>query len=116
MPQKYSKTLNYFQMDLNAKLAACEKPVVSFTKISIKEITQPAKILSAKRVPTRFNRPAILLEVVLEDGSERVTFLPARFEKKLTDENLQYFTESKKFSVLCTTPAERSPHVKIFEH
>lgn len=103
-------------MDLDAKLSACEVQSVTCEKISIRDITLPAKIVLAKRVPTRFNREAILLEVIIAEGVRKCTFLPSRFEYILSDEDLETITTSKKYSVKCTGSAGRSPDVLIFKH
>lgn len=96
-------------MDLASKLSACELHS-DLPKISIKDITEPAKITAARRVQTRFDRPSIILEIIVR-GEGRVTFLPARFVHVLTDKDLEEITTSKEFYVKCTGVRGRSPDV-----
>lgn len=103
-------------MALSAKLAACEVEAPSTPSIPVREILEPAKIVAARRVPTRFNRPAILLEVVLAGGESRVTFLPTRFDRILTDEDLKEITNSRQWSVKCTGTVARAVNVMLFKH
>lgn len=102
-------------MDLSAKLAVCEVAAPSIPSIPVRDLLEPAKIVGARRVPTRFNRPAIMLEVVLTGGERRVTFLPARFDNVISDEDLAVMAASKDFSVKCTGVVGRSPSVSIFK-
>lgn len=112
----FSKTrLFCFQMDLANKLAVFEKPA-SLPKIAIKELQEPAKIVFARRVHTRFNTDSILLEVQMSDGEHKVTFLPARFTHILSDEDLGQFSETKEYSVKCTGHTGSTPNVLIFKH
>lgn len=102
-------------MDLSKKLQAAEVPA-SVPAIPVREIIEPARIVGAARVNTRFNHPAIKLEVTTSTGESRVTFLPARFVSLLTDEDLEEFTSQKKYYVKCTGMGARSPHVLIFKN
>ncbi|XP_046687493.1 uncharacterized protein LOC124373142 [Homalodisca vitripennis] len=92
-------------MDLSSKLTSLEKQGEIQPKISIKELTRKSgyKILEARKVHTKFDRMAVML-VIEQDGSKTaVTFLPARFERCLNEEDLQEMTTSKKFRVRCSS-------------
>ena len=102
------------QMDLDAKLVSAEVPT-SIPAIPIKELTEPAAILSAARIQTRFQHPTIKLEVTTSSGEHYITFLPSRFISILTDADLQKITDSKQYVVQCTGMGTRSPHVLIFK-
>jgi hypothetical protein len=102
-------------MDLDAKLLNCEE-ATNIPKIHIKELILPAKIMAARKVQTKFNHAAILLEVITADGERRVTFLPARFLNTLTNEDLEQLTQTKRYSVKCTGTVGKSPNVLIFKN
>lgn len=102
-------------MDLAAKLVHFEAPA-SLPKVSVRELWEPAKITYARRVRTRYNTTCIMLEIVLKDGEQRVTFLPARFDTVLTDQELGHISETKDYSVKCTATVGNSPSVLIFKH
>lgn len=101
-------------MDLSARLAACEAGGPSSPSVRIQDIWEPAKIVGAQKVQTQYKRPAIMLEVDLVGGERRVTFLPARFVRTLTDEDLCVLV-SEGYSVLCTGTVGRTNNVKIFK-
>lgn len=102
-------------MDLSTKLSSCEV-LSSPLKVPIKDLTEPAKIQSARRINTRFGTMVIVLHVTTSAGEERVTFLPSRFTSLLTDEDLECFTNSKLYSVKCTGMVGNSPNVLIYKH
>lgn len=101
-------------MDLSRKLAELEvgQPL---PKVSIKDLTKPSgyKILSAKRVGTRFNRDCIMLEVEINsNGDSAITFLPKRFVDELSSEDLDMLGNGG-FSVRATGQVGESPNVLI---
>lgn len=102
-------------MDLSAKLESCEV-FSSPLKIAIRDLTEPAKIRAARRVNTRFGTKVIVLDITTSSGEERVTFLPSRFTALLTDEDLEFFTNSKIYSVICTGITGNSPNIRIYKH
>ncbi|KAG8265450.1 hypothetical protein J6590_094429, partial [Homalodisca vitripennis] len=104
-------------MDLSSKLTSLEKQGEIQPKISIKELTRKSgyKILEARKVHTKFDRMAVML-VIEQDGSKTaVTFLPARFERCLNEEDLQEMTTSKKFRVRCSGSNGLSADVRIWK-
>lgn len=85
-------------------------------KIAIKDLTDPKgyKILVARRVDTRFNRPAILLEIDLEEDGSAVTFLPSRFVVALSDDDLTEITAARSYRVCSKATGGNSPDVRIW--
>lgn len=101
-------------MALYNKLANLQKLEES-PKVSLKELTRTEgyRILGAKRVDTRFERPVIMLDVELDaEGTAYVTFLPSRFTDSLGEEDLA--TLSKGHRIRCTGVTGNSPDVHIW--
>ncbi|XP_054279218.1 uncharacterized protein LOC128997604 [Macrosteles quadrilineatus] len=57
-------------MDLSTKLSSCEV-LSSPLKVPIKDLTEPAKIQSARRINTRFGTMVIVLHITTSAGEER---------------------------------------------
>lgn len=108
--------LQTLKMSLASKLKFLQKGEDT-QKYSIKELVDPAgySILSLRRVDTRFNHPAILVEIELENEEKAVTFLPNRFVEELTDEDLKTITEAKSYRLRCLDPSGVSPEVLIWD-
>lgn len=101
--------------NFSSKLAALER-VDLIPKVLMKELVKKAgyRILCARRVDTRYDRPTILLEIEHDGGHPRVTFLPARFAEALDDSELQEITDSQIYRVRCNGVTENSPNVLIW--
>lgn len=100
---------------MNSKLASLEV-VDLIPKVPMKDLTRRDgyKILCARRVDTRFNRPTILLEIEYDGGETRVTFLPARFSQALDDAEIKEISDSQAYKVRCTGLTDNSPNVQIW--
>lgn len=103
------------KMALAAKLNSLQE-CDEVLKVAMKELTSTNgyKIVAARRVDTRFNRPTILLEIDLEEGGHAVTFLPNRFVEALSDAELAEITAAKNYRVCCTGSRGSSPNVRIW--
>ncbi|XP_054266922.1 uncharacterized protein LOC128989089 [Macrosteles quadrilineatus] len=64
-------SLEAILMDLSTKLSSCEV-LSSPLKVPIKDLTEPAKIQSARRINTRFGTMVIVLHITTSAGEERV--------------------------------------------
>lgn len=105
-----------FRMALYDKLSSLQK-LEGQPKVSLKDLTRSEgyRILSAKRVDTCFARPAIMLDVEINDkGGTGVIFLPSRFTDSLDDEDLDKLVETKDHRIQCTGVTGNSPDVLIW--
>lgn len=102
----------FFRMDFSSKLTAL-KVAQGAERVEMKSLTDKKgyKIMAARKHVHKKYGASIIIDVLVDDV-QKVTFLPKRFAKELTDEDINRL-DSGDFMIRCVGFTNRSPEVEI---